>query len=114
MIKLLNTRHFNSLSRYTRNRQIYNYDTDKIYLESTNQYKITVSDTPIYHVVDFKEEGRLDKISNLYYGSPNFYWAIALANNIIDPFIVKANTILVIPYIENLYENNGPLSISNF
>lgn len=114
MIQLLNTRKFNNTSRYTRNRQIYNKDLDAIYLESFNKYSIQLSDTPVYHVVDFKEEGRLDIISNLYYGTPDFYWAIALANNIIDPFILKANTIITIPYIDDLFNNDGPLSISNF
>jgi hypothetical protein len=113
MIQTLDPRHYSNISRYKRNRQLYDNETDKIYLESTNQYNIDVGNSPIYHVVDTLEEGRLDKIALAYYGDASFYWAIALANNIIDPFIVKANTILVIPYIEDLFNNNGPLSIMN-
>ena len=112
-IQMMNPRHFDTLSRYKRNRQIYSSEYDKVYLESTNQYKIILDDNPVYHIVDILEEGRLDKIALLYYGDSSYYWAIALANNIIDPFIIKSNTLLVIPYIENLFENNGPLSITN-
>lgn len=110
-IKVLNTIHYNHMSRYTRNRAVYNPNVNSIYLESTNQYSIAMDKEPIYHVVDILEEGRLDKIAALYYGDASFYWAIAMANNIIDPFIIKANTILKIPYIENLFDNDGPLSI---
>lgn len=112
MTQILNPRHFNHLSRYKRNRQVYNSDVDKIYLETMNRYDIIVSDTPIYHVVDVTEENRLDKIAFNYYGDASLYWAIAMVNNIIDPFIVQMNTILIIPYIEDLFDNDGPLSIA--
>lgn len=110
-IKLMSSIHYNHLSRYARNRSIYNPNNQQTYLESTNQYDLVLDKEPIYHVVDMKEEGRLDIIATTYYGDPSYYWMIAIANNIIDPFVVKANTILVIPFIENLFDNNGPLSI---
>lgn len=113
MIQLLNPRHFNHMSRYKRSRQLYNPDVDSVYLESMNRYDIIVSDTPIYHVVDILEENRLDKIAFEYYGDASLYWAIAMANNMVDPFILAPNTIIVIPYIEDLFDNNGPLSIAN-
>ena len=114
MIQVLNTRHFEHISRYTRNRQIYNNANDKIYLETSNQYKIQLQQNPVYHVVDINEENRLDIIANNYYGDPSLYWVIAMANNIIDPFVVNINTLLVIPYIEDLFNEDGPLSISDF
>lgn len=114
MVQTLNTRHFDHLSRYARIRQLYDSDKDKVYLETMNQYNINKETSPIYHIVDIKEANRLDIIANAYYGDPSLYWVIAMANNLIDPFIVNANTLLWIPYIETMFNNDGPLSIANF
>lgn len=37
-------------------------------------------------------EGRLDLVSNTLYGSPDFWWAIADLNALVDPFLVSAGT----------------------
>lgn len=40
---------------------------------------------------------RLDLISYLYYQTPEYWWILALANNILDPFNIPVGTILRIP-----------------
>lgn len=34
--------------------------------------------------------GRLDTISNMFYGSPDFWWAVADLNDLVDPFLTPA------------------------
>lgn len=46
----------------------------------------------IYRVGD-----RLDAIAERRYGDPDYWWVIALANRIKDPFRISAGTILKIP-----------------
>lgn len=53
--------------------------------------------TGTYHVVTNEEQNRIDKISFAEYGRSSFWWLIAWANKIIDPFIIKAGTTLYIP-----------------
>lgn len=42
--------------------------------------------------VPLQFEGRLDAISNNLYGSPDFWWAIADLNDLVDPFLLEAGT----------------------
>ena len=56
------------------------------------------------------EENRLDIISMSIYGTPRYWWVIALANDIIDPFDVPVGTELRIPLIETLFNKGGILS----
>jgi hypothetical protein len=44
--------------------------------------------------VPLQLEGRLDLVSNTLYGSPDFWWAIADLNALVDPFLVEAGTTL--------------------
>lgn len=112
-ITYMNPLYTNHISRYTRNRTIYNNKLDKVYLESTNQYNLNPTiDNSIYHIVEQNEANRLDIIANNYYGDPGYYWVIAMANNMIDPFIVQPNTMLIIPNLSILYEQDSPLAIS--
>ena len=95
-------------NRYQTYNCIIDFDDNKTYLESANNFNLsnTVSK---YHVVEPIEEGRLDMISQIYYGDPQLYWVIALANNIIDPFTVMQGSILKIPEYNELYYIGGPL-----
>lgn len=72
-------------------------DEGQMYLETYNQVKVPESDSDSYHVVDRSEVNRLDIISNKYYMTPTLWWAIALANNMIDPFVVNEGVMLRIP-----------------
>lgn len=49
-----------------------------------------------YHRVTEEDMNRLDIISDKFYGSPYYWWVIALANNITDPFYVPVGITLKI------------------
>lgn len=88
---------YNQTSRYQVLRAISETTNPAIYLETYNQIEIPVSEDDSYHVVTHAEVNRLDIISNTYYGRPDFWWAIALANNFIDPFVVQEGVMIRIP-----------------
>lgn len=50
-----------------------------------------------YHIVTDSEANRLDKIAQKYYNDSTYWWLIAIANNIINPFILTAGTTIKIP-----------------
>lgn len=57
------------------------------------------------------EGGRLDSISNMFYGTPSLWWVIARANNIQDPLLdIAQGTNLRIPSRTRL-ANDGVLDI---
>lgn len=101
-------RAYKTMSRYGIYNQIVDTENSTAYLESPNSINIS-SDQELFHVVDPTEENRLDIISNIYYGTPNLYWAIAMANNILDPMVIVRGTVLKIPSYESLYKTGGPL-----
>lgn len=94
---------YNKVSRYQILRVISEEDGAR-YLETYNQTVVPEKDNDIYHIVKVSEEGRLDIISQNYYGTPTYWWAIALANNFIDPFTVNSGTLVRIPRITDLVD----------
>jgi hypothetical protein len=82
--------------RYTQSNITKNKDTGKRYYESTIYPKIKPTDNDLYII---SEDGdRLDLLANKYYGDKNFWWIIAVANNINDgTFYVDAGRQLRIP-----------------
>ena len=111
MAKLLygGKRNFDHVSRYAPYRTIVNTQQNQTYFESINQFTYRTNSDTIYHVVEANQEGRLDIISNIYFGTPSYFWAIAAANNIIDPLTIIAGTVLLIPSIDSLYLKGAPL-----
>ena len=81
-------RKYTHVSRYSVYRQIID-DNNNQYTETANQYTVDEENTDIYHEVQNEEENRLDIISNKYYNTPDYYWVIAMANDLVDPFIIK-------------------------
>lgn len=82
-----------------------NRDDNKVY----DLYRtINISSTYIelYHKVSIKEANRLDLIAFNYYGDSSMWWLIAIANNIIDPFIIPAGLTLKIPRISAFDEES--------
>jgi hypothetical protein len=108
-MKYIKPRRYVKISRYRIYRQIID-DNNDIYLETTNQVKIDDSKYDKYHEVEKSEENRLDIISYKYYNTPEYYWIIAMANNIVDPFVIKAGDVLRIPNFYSLMNWNGVLS----
>ena len=107
-----NDEYESSISRYRILRKITeDNDTRNSYLETQNLRKIPKSDDDVYHIVADSEVNRLDIISFNYYGTPHLWWAIAWANDFIDPFILKRDDVIRIPPLTALY--NPDLKILN-
>lgn len=67
-------------------------------------YKVKTEDSSNY-IVKASEEGRLDLISYKIYGTVDYWWVIAIANDIYFPLDVKAGDVLLLPpkyYIEQV------------
>ena len=101
-------RKYKKISRYGIYRQILTEDHDT-YLETINPTPVEESQQDIFHEVLREEENRLDIIANKYYNSPDLWWVIAMANNLIDPMYVKPGTIVRIPPITSLFKWKGAL-----
>lgn len=69
-------------SRYIYSEKLNTKETKKRYLESVIYPKIPNSDEDFYIVTQSTD--RLDLLSNQYYGDPQYWWVIAIANNIND------------------------------
>jgi hypothetical protein len=99
---------YNKISRYSVYRLIINYENET-YTETANQTTMDDSTEDKYYQVQKTDENRLDIISNNHYSSPIYWWVIAQANKIVDPFDVKEGTILRIPAFNSLWNYEGPL-----
>ena len=107
MITYLNNKEYEGLtSRYKKYRVIKNSDDNQFYLETFNQLFEWDEPDDFHHIVVKDETNRLDLISYRLYGSPEYWWAIALVNQIIDPFIIPEGLVLTIPAIEALHRNS--------
>lgn len=109
-LEYLSPRQYTNACRYKNLRRIQNPDDNKIYLENWNQKIVDASEGDEYYTVAIEDKNRLDMISNYYYNTPRFWWVIALANYILDPFDVPVGTVLRIPPITALYREGGVLS----
>lgn len=70
------------MARYTYAETLTTKETKKRYLESVIYPKIPFSDEDVYVITQSTD--RLDLLSNQYYGNPQYWWVIAIANNIND------------------------------
>ena len=102
-------RQYTNNSRYQRVRTLQD-DKGNIYHENWIKREIDKSTRDSLHIITMIDENRLDMVATSYYGTPRYWWVIALANNIIDPFEVPVGTELRIPLIESLYNKGGILS----
>lgn len=99
--------YYDHLSRYENIRTIKNED-NKLIHETYYNYKINERDEEKYYTVTNKSESRLDIISLINYKTPQYWWIIAIANNIIDPLgDIKTGTTLRIPDITAIYETGS-------
>lgn len=96
---------YSDVSRYQVLRVV--EDQGQTYLESYNQLSVPENGDDSYHIVEPSEVNRLDIISNKYYHTPTYWWAIALANNMIDPFVVSEGVMLRIPSLLTLNDPNN-------
>ena len=96
-------------SRYKNIRTIQD-DDGNTYHESWVQQTVDKSSSDEYYIVTEQSENRLDIIANIYYNTPRYWWVIALANYIIDPFDIPIGTQLRIPPLISLYNEGGVLN----
>ena len=54
------------------------------------------------HYVQQDQVGRVDKISEMYFGTGAYIDAICIVNNIFNPFIIQEGDILAIPKLDQL------------
>lgn len=99
--------------RYKNVRTIRDTDKNRLHHETINVPYVAYSEQDEYIVVKDTEADRLDVLSSRFYGTPKYWWAIAYANYIIDPFDVPQGTRLRIPPITSLHRIGGVLSGSN-
>jgi len=99
---------YKNASRYKNLRTLMD-DNGKIYHESWNQRSIDGSAEDQYYIVTKTEEDRLDMVSLRFYDTPRYWWVIAMANNIIDPFNIEVGLQLRIPPLISLYNRGGIL-----
>ena len=99
---------YKNVSRYGYLRTIQD-DNGNIYHESWYQKVVDLSPDDQYIIVSKDEENRLDIIAQKYYNTARYWWVVALANYIIDPFSVPSGTRLRIPPLLSLYNKGGVL-----
>ena len=109
-VKYLTPRKYNHVCRYTTVRRIKDRDTGKLFHENWNKKTVDNSAQDEYFTITLREKDRLDIVANDYYNNPKFWWMIAIANNIIDPFDVPIGTRVRIPDILSFYNVGGILS----
>ena len=101
---------YKNVCRYKNLRTIRDEETKKVHHESWNQKFIPESkNEDTYVTVTNKTKDRLDIIAYNKYGSPRYWWVIAMANYIIDPFDVPVGTYLRIPPLLSVYKSGGVL-----
>ena len=98
-----------NLSRYKDLSRLVNENGDS-YIETPNKVTIKESNKDSFYTVEPGLEGRMDLISNKFYGTPFLWWVIAEVNHISNPMKVEAGVILRIPYMSNLYSIGGVVS----
>ena len=101
--------YYKNTSRYKNLRTIQEED-GKIHHESWFQKFVDFSNEDEYFTVTMETENRLDIIAEYYYNSARYWWIIACANYILDPFDIPVGTKLRIPPIVTLYNEGGILS----
>lgn len=99
------------ISRYSRIRLIQDDIAQKVHHEIFPRRFIEKSNEDSSVQIDNVSENRLDIIANSFYGDPKYWWYIAQANNIIDPFDVPRDVVLRVPITSTLYTENGILSL---
>lgn len=100
-------RSYKHVSRYQSTRTIIN--NGPTIQESVNRIIIKESRNDTFYTVSEKESNRLDIIANKFYGFSLYWWVIAAANNIQDPFDIPLDTVLRIPVFQTLYDKDGVL-----
>lgn len=109
-LKYLDPENYTYVSRYSTTRRITDDVSKKIFHETFNQYTIPETADDLYVTVSKISENRLDILATQFYGYPMYWWVLAMANNIIDPFNLEIGSVVRVPPLRALYETGGVLS----
>lgn len=90
-----------SMSRYQHDDRIVMDDGEK-FIETPDRIVFQRSNKDQLYTVEAGFENRLDLISWKVYGSAMYWWAIAAASGIQDPFTVPVGTVLTVPPLEKV------------
>lgn len=85
-------------------------DGSIVYNDLPDVVDIGESVDDIYHTVTIQEENRIDVVAYNFYGNVGFWWILASANNIVDPTVLEAGSILRIPPRKSFYAIGGVLA----
>lgn len=108
-LKYADPEDYNYVSRYSLTRRI--FDKNNIeYHETYNMKEIPERSEDNYFRIDNTTINRLDLVSYRVYGFSIYWWVIAMANDMIDPFNVPLDTVLRIPPISSLYITGSVLA----
>ena len=105
-----NPRIYTNNSRYKNLRQIHDEENNRLYHETWVQKFVDKSADDSYFTVTITEKDRLDMVSQYYYNTPKYWWIIAIANYIIDPFDIPVGTVLRIPPSLSVFNKGGLLT----
>lgn len=107
-MKYLKPNTYTYTCRYSPYRRILN-DENRIIIESVNQFLMNLDEyNDYYHIVEHDEIGRLDTISERYYGDKDLWWIIAYANSIESPIDdVSEGQFIIIPPVDSLYDTGS-------
>ena len=98
------------VSRYMKTRLILDEESGIKYHETVSNYVVKENENDKFITITNDNKNRLDIISFEQYGNVKFWWAIAIANNIIDAFTeIPIGTVLRIPAIPDLYKSGNIL-----
>lgn len=103
-------RKYSNLSRYKDTKRLYDDINGVYYHETPNVAAIPESEGDTFITVTPQTTNRLDVIANIVYQYAPYWWIIAYANNIIDPFNVPNGTVLRCPPLMSLYGEGSVLS----
>jgi len=102
-------RQYNGISRY-RDILLIQDEADANTFAHVNLYSFSIplSDKDI--IVTADEFTRLDILADKYYSNATFWWVIAMASNIKDPFNIYAGQLIRIPPLKSLYDDYSVLA----
>ena len=102
-------RKYDNLSRYDATERLLDSKNGVYYHKTFKEVDIPLSSGDTFVTVDVKSENRLDVIANDVYGYAPYWWILAFANNIIDPFNVPIGTVLRCPPLMSIYGERSVL-----
>lgn len=102
-------RKYINLSRYASTNRLYDDTNGVYYHETANPVDIPLSEADTFIKVTPQMANRLDVIANNVYGYSGYWWIIAYANKVIDPYNVPVDTVLRCPPIMSIYGEGSVL-----